>query len=502
MSGSSGDTLIINQSLNGNVTLLSGAAPVSEVTIEPDALTYNPPVDPTSSVQIDLGGNLLNFGAGDTIVLANVEQDYAVFDALAGSSGNNVSFDNVLSAAASAGLEVFVEPGDTITTNDPLFNAGYGTTLQSLTGPYLQAIDQALFGPGSITETLTITPTFETSAHTTVDAVITTSQTVNPCFTTGTLIRTTRGDVPVEILRDGDTVVTESGGTRFVVWIGRRHLDFTCHPEPDLARPVRIAAGALADGVPARDLVVSPDHAMMLDGVLVQARDLVDGVLITRDDACREVTYWHVELDTHDVLIAEGAAAESYLDTGHRGFFENGGEPLDLHPDLMTLAREVHSCAPLVTDGARLEAIRVRLAARRRAMGIEAAETVPMLRAGGALVMAEMEEGRLRFPVPAGCGSVDLLVGAFVPAEVDPRSADRRRLGIAIAAIVLAGVQLPIDTAIDPAALHPRASGDAAIWTRGDATIRFAPAASDRFLEITYTALPRRWTRPETARAA
>jgi hypothetical protein len=153
-----------------------------------------------------------------------------------------------------------------------------------------------------------------------------------PCYARGTRILTDRGDVAVEALRIGDLAVTVSGASRPIIWIGHRKVDLSRHIRPQRVNPVRIAAGALAQNVPARDLLVSPEHGLWLDGALVCAGDLINGATI-RQGAWREVEYFHVELESHDVVLAEGAPAESYLDCGNRGSFDNGGDALALHPE-------------------------------------------------------------------------------------------------------------------------------------------------------------------------
>lgn len=185
-----------------------------------------------------------------------------------------------------------------------------------------------------------------------------------PCFAAGTRIMTARGEVPVQALRAGDLVVTlglQGPWLRPVRWIGRRSVDCRRHPHPMAVLPVRILAGALGPGVPHRDLVVSPDHALYLDGALVPAEALVDGVSIQRDGATRIVRYFHVELDEHDVLFANGAPAESWLDCGNRDQFANSGLVVALHPDFAATARP-GACAERVACGPALDRIRLRLA--------------------------------------------------------------------------------------------------------------------------------------------
>ena len=141
------------------------------------------------------------------------------------------------------------------------------------------------------------------------------------CFADGTHVLTRDGERPVETLRAGDHVMTADGRTAPVAWLGQRSIDCRRHRE---ARPVRVRAGAFGDARPARDLRLSPDHAVFVDGVLVPVGRLVNGGSILRETA-GWITYWHLELDRHDVLLAEGLPCESYLDTGNRSAFDRGG---------------------------------------------------------------------------------------------------------------------------------------------------------------------------------
>jgi len=183
------------------------------------------------------------------------------------------------------------------------------------------------------------------------------------CYGEGTRIATLRGEVPIERLRVGDQVVSVFGGSAPVRWIGWRALDLRRHPRPELAWPVRVRAGAFADGVPRRDLVMSADHAVYVDSVLIPVRTLVNGTTIRREPAAG-VVWYHVELPMHDVILAEGLAAESYLDTGNRSAFANGGKAVALNPDFAREVWEAEACAAQVTQGARHARVVARLAAR------------------------------------------------------------------------------------------------------------------------------------------
>ena len=191
------------------------------------------------------------------------------------------------------------------------------------------------------------------------------------CFASGTLIQTTRGDVAVEALQIGDLVVTAAGAHRSIRWLGHRTIDCRRHPDPSAVWPVSIAAHAFGPGRPARDLVLSPGHSICVDlagEMLVPAAALVNGSSIARL-AVAEITYWHVELDTHDILLAENLPAESYLEMGNRAFFAEAEiVALDAGPDAPARSH-ADFCRPYRADGALVDAMRARLGTLAEALG-------------------------------------------------------------------------------------------------------------------------------------
>ncbi len=275
------------------------------------------------------------------------------------------------------------------------------------------------------------------------------------CFAEGTGIATPRGDRAVEALRAGDLVLTRAGVVRPISWVGRRHIDLVRHGHPLHLQPIRILADAFAPGVPSLALRLSPAHAVLMDGVLVPVELLVNGATILRDTACPMVTYFHIELETHDVLLAEGLATESYLDTGNRGFFANGDGPIQLHPNPAGTPRNDGSCAPFAIDPATVEPLWRRLAERAVALGHappDAGDTTSdpdlhVMIGDRRLYPVSQANGRAVFILPPTDQRVELVSRR---AEAPPWIADRRRLGVMVARILLrhpdgAVTSIPLD---------------------------------------------------------
>jgi hypothetical protein len=183
------------------------------------------------------------------------------------------------------------------------------------------------------------------------------------CFREGTRIATPCGEAPVEEITVGDLVCAQ--GTRLapVKWIGHRHIDCRRHPKPDTVWPVHVRAEAFGRHMPKRDLWLSPDHAVFVDGVLIPIKHLVNGCTVTQEQRA-EITYYHIELEQHDVLMAEGLPVESYLDTGNRSNFANGCAAVQLHPDFAAWTWEAKGFAPLIVTGPIIAAVRARLLQR------------------------------------------------------------------------------------------------------------------------------------------
>ncbi len=178
------------------------------------------------------------------------------------------------------------------------------------------------------------------------------------CFLAGTRILTVHGERQVETLVIGDMVRAFGAGHTPIKWIGRRSYAGRFLAGNPNVQPVCFRRGSLGNGLPRRDLYVSPEHAMFLEGFLIPARHLVNGTTITKVCDLESVDYFHIELETHDVILAEGAASETYIDDDSRGMFANASDFAARYPDAVS---DRCFCALRIEHGYELEAIRRRL---------------------------------------------------------------------------------------------------------------------------------------------
>jgi hypothetical protein len=174
------------------------------------------------------------------------------------------------------------------------------------------------------------------------------------CFQRGTKISTATGERRIEDLAIGDLVPTVFGGTRPIQWIGRfrRIRSDLSKPWAKDARPVRIARSALAPNIPHSDLYVTQGHALLVDGLLVPAGSLVNDTTISlyAAEEYDELEFFHIKLETHDAIYAEGAPCETLLRLDET--MSNSAD--DAREQAATEAQDVH-CAPIVCNGPRRE---------------------------------------------------------------------------------------------------------------------------------------------------
>jgi hypothetical protein len=153
------------------------------------------------------------------------------------------------------------------------------------------------------------------------------------CFEKNTLIATPLGERLVSSLQIGDEILTADKRTVLVKWIGRQTFN-PIFANASRSLPIKICAGALGDGLPKTDLYVSTGHAMLIDGVLVHALALVNGTSITQMQRWSgDVEYYHIETENHELILANGAVAETFIDNVSRKEFDNWAEYDTLYPN-------------------------------------------------------------------------------------------------------------------------------------------------------------------------
>ncbi|MEO8716144.1 MAG: Hint domain-containing protein [Acetobacteraceae bacterium] len=313
------------------------------------------------------------------------------------------------------------------------------------------------------------------------------------CFASDTTIATKRGDIAVQNLVLGDRIVVVTVGghaTAEVVWIGHRTIDLERQRYGALLAPIRIRAGAIADGVPARDVYLSPDHAIFAEARLIPIKLLVNNGSIAPDRNRRIVTYFHVELASHAILLADGLPCESYLDTGNRAAFANHSMP-DLYPDFGPKGDwPRRAAAPLIIEPELVKPVWDRLAVRSAGLGLgrfvpteDAPDRLPRLGVDGSVIVPlRIGSGVFFFGLPVGCRSVRLISRSFTPAANRPWEDDRRRLGLCVSRLTLRTPDGPRAVPLDHPGLatgwwSPEGCGPRCRWTDGDAEVPVDPDA-------------------------
>ena len=458
-------TLSISGSLTADLIYFTSAGgPATSVTVNPGGSLFAPfllfSVDVPQTLTISgagVGGHLelgdLTVGGFVSGFSSLMTLDFANASLTAPNTGV-IQFDDVTPGASAVAEQTITDVawGDEFVvkganfTGDTATLVGTALTVKDASNATVFTMDDVSLQPG-------FTGTFVASGDA-IEAV---------CYARGTMIRTPAGELPIETLRPDMQVITLIDGEavpRVIKWVGHRPIDLSRHPRPDTVAPIRIERDAFADNLPHTDLLLSPDHAVFVDGVLICIRQLTNGSTIRQELDWTAVDYYHVELDQHAILLAEGLPAESYLDTGNRAFFANADAPMVLHPDLTDETnyptREAGSCAPFMSDEASVQPVWQRLADRVAAIGRSVPQHVTTTDADLRLLADRRavrpvisDSNRVVFVLPRGAREFRLLSRAQTPTEARPWLEDRRRLGVRVKRIVLRSAddlrEIPVD---------------------------------------------------------
>ncbi|MCP1203322.1 Hint domain-containing protein [Acetobacter oryzoeni] len=311
------------------------------------------------------------------------------------------------------------------------------------------------------------------------------------CFLTGSMIRTTTGEVAVEDVRIGDEVIAfdwrnNADIVRPVVWVGKARA--TVRPElhdDEAGWPVRILKDAIADGVPYKDMLITAEHCLFFKDCFVPVRMLVNGMSIFYDKSITSYDYYHIETEQHSIITADGMLTESYLDTGNRSSFRQEGKVATLRGAVKSWADDAG--APLGVARSFVEPLFRALEWRENSVvGIQIpSETMELtddpdlhlVTDTGATVRPMRKTAhQYSFMLPPDTQSVRIVSRASRPSDViGPFVDDRRHMGVAVADVRLLCAKRQFDITSHLQAEKPEGWYETdwtdCAWTNGNAEL-------------------------------
>ncbi|OUI83771.1 hypothetical protein HC62_13720 [Acetobacter tropicalis] len=463
-------------------------------------LTSNVNLRSGSSVVVEDGGKVtlgpLNMASGSSVIVNN--GGYLVLNGV-GATQTGIAFGTeggTIEVASGMSLSILskitgIQVGDTIiidgVTSDGINETEDGIYTLTQNGTELQATGR--FQPVLANGVEGFTVYTDANGNTVLTAV----DYSNICFLAGSMVRTPEGDVAVENLRSGDHVVALVNGqnvTREVVWTGVAHAKIKADMPDDMAGyPVRILKNAFAEGVPYKDMLITAEHCLFIDGKMVPARMLVNGSSIFYDRSITDYDYYHVETAEHSVLTVDGMLTESYLDTGNRAAFVSNGNVVSLG---RAKSWAEDAAAPLAVSRDAVEPIFAALAQRASSIEGRREETqtytmttdhdLHLITNTGAIIRSVREKaGRVSFMLPTGVNSVRLVSRSNRPSDViGPFVDDRRHLGVLVGEVTVVNADIThnVTSHTDTANLsgwYPL-DGAECRWTDGNADLPLGKA--------------------------
>jgi len=404
-----------------------------------------------------VGAHGETIGAGQSLTLSNMT--YNVDSVISGAGTLHLAGATLYSPNVAPTVAIVLDTVPTgnafntlvvpqYSTNLNIQNLGYGTIINA------GGSNLSLVGAGPTYNLVSDAPGNPTLGTVTLASNVTPDQFTNSggnfyylCFCKGTRILTEGGEVAVEDLKVGDLAITASGKARPIRWLGRMILRVAANHKIEDISPVRIARDAFGEGLPVRDLYLSPGHCVAWNGVMIPVDVLKNGRTVAQE--LREsVEYWHVELDEHDVLLAEGLPCESYLNTGGAISFVNGLEFREISSKPRHWSE---TCLPYTASGPTVEKTKAELLDRAQKLrhSLTSDPDLHIVADGRRVEAIPLGQKRLLFVLPAGQKSVSLHSRTFAPADTDPASGDRRMLGACIMRMQIDGDDLPLDAVAD-----------------------------------------------------
>ncbi|WP_215764726.1 Hint domain-containing protein [Gluconobacter sp. P1D12_c] len=458
--------------LSGGTVVVSGGT-TSNVVLDGGTMDVYTPTSGTNNTSFTSNGGIINFESGFKDTRTWTVSNNVTFNVLSGASISTPSIKNGGTVSvASGGIisgQAVVSSGGTLVVNGTvgsnsilLSGDGAGLVISGTTMPTntisgwspTDTIELASVPAASVTSVTTTSTgiTFYTSGGTyslnvpgassygyTLSSDSNGGLIYTTCFAEGTSLMTPDGEATVETLVPGTLVMTPKGAMP-VKWLGHRSITVSSQPVPEENWLVRIREGALAEGVPSRDLLVTQEHCMVFEGKLVPARMLVNGASILIDRTINSYTYYHVELDSHEAVWAENALTESYLDTGNRDQFDNHTVTALFGGSRKTGGS---STLPLETSRAFVEPIHAAIAARAPSAAPQPELTTDpdlhlVTNFGQVIRPLRQANDRVMFMIPANVATVRLVSRTSRPSDtIGPFVDDRRNLGVLVGDVSL-----------------------------------------------------------------
>lgn len=320
----------VNLSLASSGTLIVDGVDVTLTNVAGGGIVSNTTIQAVNGANVTLADNVAGLGVGSTLTYdIGANSGIAVETGLANVgvlNGSTINFNNTGGTGqftltpAAVNLSLSANPAVTGLSNGDKITLA-GATSATLSNGVLTFHYPGLLGLDTTTAlNLQGIPAGSSIAFDNASDTI-----VFACFLRGTRIATPRGEVAVEHLRVDDMVLTLNSGRVPIRWIGKRTIDPRKINHPKDAWPVRVRKGTLTDNVPHRDLLLSPDHCLLVDDVLIPVKLLINGTTITQEALSQPFEYFHIELDSHDVVLAEGMLCETYREAGNRQMFDEPG---------------------------------------------------------------------------------------------------------------------------------------------------------------------------------
>lgn len=372
------------------------------------------------------------------------------------------SVGGVVNVTPGTGTNLIISVSDTATTGTP-------TTINGLSGadPSTPSAKLTLAGisANEILSTTTTTDqvTFTLTGGRTITLNIAGADQINfkdstsdangnivfeACFLAGTMIDTGHSLCAVEDIQIGDFVMTydwqsKQKKPRIVTWVGTKHVYVNPSLSDDLAGyPVRVLQGAIADNIPNKDLLITPEHSLFFEDKFIPVRMLVNGHSIYYDHSITSYDYYHIETEDHSVIYADGMMTESFLDTGNSKIFDETGNvtSLDVKPSKNWVE---DAAAPLTVAREQVEPIYRQIEQRARNMAVPC-QTLPVQLTDNAdlhLITDNnqmihnyiVKEDRILFTVPSNTTHVRIMSRVGRPSEtMGAFIDDRRYLGVLI----------------------------------------------------------------------